>query len=709
MEKAVQWGIISKETYARIQRTLQRPFVRALNTTLLLFLTYMFFYLSLLGEMIFVDEVEIFQNGYLMSRGMMLYKNILSQHMPFSYYLGMVVSWFSPNNSHGYRLGFYVIMTILFIAMYFRHRKYTPPVALIFTPVFFFLVLPYHSLASSMLSDHWQGIGIGILLLEFLRYIQTKDITFSTAVWISLGIQLSFGSAFLAAYAILPVMLAVIAIQIYDYRHTAKEERPALLKRLTRQDIMLTGIVLLPMAVLMLYYLINGNLGNFIKGAYLVNTQVYSKYIGGFGSNPISAAIAPIKSFCHLCKDALFAIRADPFDPLHVVTLLMLIGNIVIPIWLVLKKHYAAGIAWFFSSVMCGVRGFTGFHSMPYFFVSALSVGLIFAFCMERMFEKKKYVLGIIAIGLLAIAANKLPSELHQAGNVIGVIPISNGRKEVIDTILEKDDPIHITDVTQMSYVFDYKRTVDYGGAISTPWTYEAYGQEELDSIRTVKPKVVFYSPGGETWGYKHDEYGKDLVQYITANYTLLDESDMWVRNDLYVDAKKKLGLDGKNLYLVDGEPFQYINIEENGVCIEYVVPDRDLDLMGVGLYTGNYLYGAKGTIGLGIRNEETGETVCQTAVDTSKFKDISYNRVNTPPFSLKGGVKYSISIRMEDSEAGTLAMALFEDTDQSADPIEAYSNYEDGEKWDFGVYLVENPDEDEGGKKANGPEETEN
>ena len=114
-------------------------------------------------------------------------------------------------------------------------------------------------------------------------------------------------------------------------------------------------------------------------------------------------------------------------------------------------------------------------------------------------------------------------------------------RKEMIDTILDPGDEIHITNVDQLSYTYDYQRSVDYNPTVSTPWTYEFWGTEEMASMKKNQPKAVFYSSGIRTWGYNLDQYGADLVKYIRENYTRYENTDLWIRNDYMPEALERL------------------------------------------------------------------------------------------------------------------------------------------------------------------------
>ncbi len=509
---------------------------------LALFAVYMILYCFQLHYPYFSDEADVFEKGYLISRGGRLYDNLISQHMPFSYYMAAFISLFGPVSIYQFRFGFYILLSVIYIVLYFSHHKDISPAALVIMPVFFLLQLPRHSYGFSMMSDHWQGLGIAIILLELMRYLQKKEITVSMAVWISFGVQLSFGCAFLAAYALLPIVLAVAAIQVNLYRKTQTENRKAFRKQLIRQDLILLGIILLPMVILLGYYALTGNLGNFIEGAYTLNREVYPKYLGGYGSSVLGLFSETWSYFVRTYKPVLDSFLSFTLDAQQLGLLILFVCTVAVSVYYLVHRHVAAGLGWFFAVMLCGVRGFNGFHGMPYLFAASLSVALVFSWCMRRMINDKIYIWGVAGVLMIALVGYEWPSQLQQVKNNLHLLfPQKNETKILLDAILDPDDPIHVTNVTQMGYSVDYQRPQDYGSSISTPWTYEVYGEKELQALQDQKTKVVFYTPGYVLWNRNADEYGEAVANYIQNNYTRYDQSDLWILSDYWDEAMDRM------------------------------------------------------------------------------------------------------------------------------------------------------------------------
>ena len=117
-----------------------------------------------------------------------------------------------------------------------------------------------------------------------------KEIPWPCAGMICLGILLSLGSSFASAYSLLCYFLAAAVLQgklLRGERGTNGKDKGKQMRQYLREDLRLAGICLLPFVLLMCWYAVSGNVENFYSGAYEIVTQVYSKYTGGMGSDPV--------------------------------------------------------------------------------------------------------------------------------------------------------------------------------------------------------------------------------------------------------------------------------------------------------------------------------------------------------------------------------------------------------------------------------------
>ena len=130
------------------------------------FLAVFILYSTMLADLVFTDEMDIYSIGYTISMGGDVYKVNLSQHMPASYYISAVFSLLGADTVYQYRLCFYALLSLMWTACFFHHRKHLDNLMLLCIPVFFLGQLMPVDLATCLLSDHWQGMGLVFILLE---------------------------------------------------------------------------------------------------------------------------------------------------------------------------------------------------------------------------------------------------------------------------------------------------------------------------------------------------------------------------------------------------------------------------------------------------------------------------------------------------------------------------------------------------------------
>lgn len=529
-----------------LAKTHRRPFLIAVGCVF--FLAVFILYSTMLPDFVFTDEVDIYSIGYTISMGGDVYKVNLSQHMPVSYYISAVFSLLGADTVYQYRLCFYALLSLMWTACFFHHRKHLDNLMLLCIPVFFLGQLMPVDLATSMLSDHWQGMGLVFILLELLRYEKTRTVPLSSAIWIALGVVLSFGTTFVSVYAIFAVFVGVALLQGWDMLRTPRclETRKALGRRLFREDMRLILIALLPFAVLIGWYALSGNLENFYNGAYRINAEVYSKYINGFGSDPGGAFIGCFTSFYHTFITAVTHLGEGFWA--HGGTILRYISLFACCIMLC-RKNVLVALTVLLTAIMSGVRVFTGFHAMPFFCIGALTMAYCFSAYVNGMVQKKWRLRGaaalICSLIVLIPLALKLPSLRYFPLRLSFSSETEVGH--YVQMLTDPDDHIHDISLSGFCLSMSCQRRVDFGAASSVPWMYEVYGAKELETLESEQTKIIAYSGDHEVWGYHLSDYAADLVAYIDENYTCI-YPEIYVRNSYLPEAYERLRANGYGL-----------------------------------------------------------------------------------------------------------------------------------------------------------------
>lgn len=641
-------------------------------------------YLTMLVDPDFVDELDVYYGGYNVVKSGDLYQVYLTQHMPFSYYLAALAALLGARTVSWFRIWFYVLMSGLWTGIYIRYRRHLPRLALLALPVIYVVQLRMHSMGTTMISDHWQGIGLVIVLLELLVYADTKKITTGMACMISLGIVLSFGTAFISAYPLLIVFLGVIAIQAVQ---AVRKERE--LSALLREDVRLTLVCLCPFLLLGLWYLVSGNFANAIGGAYELNVSVYSKYLGGYGSSPSGTFLAVFPNWLGFQRKGLDWLRSGDWRWALQIWL-QTVALLVLAVSLLREKKRIAAVVFVLATMMSGVRAFDGFHGAPYMAVTCIPIALCLDGGLSFFLEKKNWKRALPATAVLACALALAVPYATTVKNLVVVPWLLNGRqypdsnREILEILTEPGEIVHTDDISYSAHsVMDYNLRVEEGSlGASNPWFYEYYGEKEIRRIREDEPRILMYQPDGEIWGYKTDDYAPDLTAYIEEHYTPLG-MNLCIRNEDYEGAMEKLRQAGYGSKLIGPEYDEYCVLGpllETGMIYEQRFTAADRHLTAVQLRIATYLNRNEAGVTVELADAETGKMLAESALAKDEIRDNLYSRFAMRA-ELEPGKTYTVRARLDGEvpEGRDSRMHLY----RSVDKAEAEGRL-DGEQQPF-------------------------
>ena len=588
-------------------------------------------YLTMMASMYFVDELDVFYGGYNVAKGGDVYKVYATQHMPFSYYLAAPAALLGARTIFQFRLYFYIILSGLWTGMYIRYRKHFPRPALILMPLLYIVQLRMHNMATTMISDHWQGLGLVLVLLELLRYADTKKITAGMSCMVSLGIVLSFGTTFISAYPLLMVFLGVAAMQAVQ---AVKKERK--LPEMLREDGRLALICLCPFLLLALWYGVSGNLGNAVGGAYTLNVSIYSKYLGGYGSSPGGTFFAVFPNWIHYQAKGWNWLQSGDWRwalQIWLQTAALLV--LCVSLWL--EKKRTAAAVFLLATLMVGVRAFDGFHGAAYMAVTCIPMALCLDGALSFFLEKRSWRRAIPAAAALALAAALIFPEIGMIKTWINVpwllqdrqYPESN--RDLLGILAEPGEQIHTDDISYSGQtIMRNNLRLDEGSiGAGCPWFYEFYGEREMQKLRENQPRILLYEPEAEIWGYKMEDYAPDLTAYIESHYTPLG-LNICIRNEDYAAAVEKLRQAGYGAKMIgpdyDGD-YELGPLLEAGRIYEQSFTAADRNLTAVQLRVATYLGRNRAGIRTELVDAETGEVLAESTLGQQELWDNAYSR----------------------------------------------------------------------------------
>lgn len=485
------------------------------------------------------DECDIFAGGEAIANGYYLYRDYMSQHMPFSYYISALFWIFGAKSIALQRIYFYLFFSIMWTIIVKRYQKiYFSFYTLAFFPIVFIWSISSYDLGYAILSEHLVGMGYIILLLEFLKFYYSKTIEIDNCVYISLAIVLSIGTAFISCFAIAVILLAVVFIECkikVENKYSAK----IFLKYLICKYRILVLICLTPWIILIAYYILTKNLSRAVYWSYTFNREVYSAWIGGYGDNILKALLGGVDIIFKFWQNAISLILGQEFDIRVISQLSIFLLAIIYIAKIFSRNEYLIGLVIVLFLIEASSRDIFTFHGTQSVEIMSL---LATALVTEILFSEKSEVMKKISVYvlpcfLLIISGNYMCTFTDLVA--CKKIEEDNYIADVVEIITDKDEAIWNNALAYNTISIASKRP-EIKQAAMVPWFWEVANDEILNGWNGKPPRVALFNMDQEVWGKSIKDYAPDLLQYIEDNYCQYQDV-LYIRKDYYDSAVDKI------------------------------------------------------------------------------------------------------------------------------------------------------------------------
>ena len=510
---------------------------RALTSVLLCAISFLLFAAYWNTQIFPSDEAEIFLHGQSIASGLLLYKDVASQHTPIMYYIAAVFSLLGAKTVLAFRLFFYGLFSVIYGAIYYRYSKHLSRKALFIFPIAYIISLYGIQFGAAVLSDQMQAIGMAVLFLEFIIFTKTHELPIKSCIAISFAIFVSFGSAFVSAFAIFVLFIAVLAFDL----SAIGEKRPECNKTarlITLKYLRLFGIVLLPIALLVLYFLVSGSIVDMYTWVYKINVSIYPKYIG-YSMDVIENIFNGFTRFFGFFDEINWGDVSG--------TVLLRIILILLTITYLLKFSFGrgaliklAGAAIFISA--CATRGLFDYHGTPAVIILALSSALAVGEFLESHPIEKPFSSAVAAVLALIVISPYCQNALPNLFRMDYREDVADFQDSVTSRYLDAltDEGERVGFSTLDCHYLVQSGTIpamNQGGSV--PWFWEMGKAQAMAELTAAPPRVYIYYQDLTIWGYHIDDYAPELVDFIESNYTQLERgtSTIWVLNSYYEEA----------------------------------------------------------------------------------------------------------------------------------------------------------------------------
>lgn len=493
-----------------------------------------FMLLAYFGQPRFItDEGDVFYVGKGIACGQLLYRDIISQHMPFTYYIAAVFYLLGARTYGAMQVCFYGLLSVLWGGMYYRYSDRFGKKAMVIYPVLYVVMLSRIPLAYAMLSEQLQAIGFVLLLLELLQFAKTRRIGLDTSIIVSLAIVMSFGTTFVSAFAVMFVFLTVMAVEISDHIRQ-KTGFISMLRQLFQKYWKLVAICVAPFALMVLLYAATGTLDDFVSWAYTVNRVAYPKYNGGYGGSIIGGVYRGWTFLLECLSNWTLQMPEMSYT---------LICFMAVVFFVKLWREYRdpiliLGVLAFLIGT--ATRGVFEFHGVGCVAVMCMMIAIVAEQEWNR-FSHSTWRVACIAACVLVVASSYFALIPTIASVRLGRDETPGTLRWAIDANTEKFEKIGNATLHIDALFESHALTTEIGAAC--PWIWEWGGQQRLENLRQNPPRVILYDENTDVWGSRIVDFAGDLDAFMKENYTSFPEYNLrmfYVRNDCYAEAKQK-------------------------------------------------------------------------------------------------------------------------------------------------------------------------
>ncbi len=508
----------------------------------------------------FTDEGDVMLAAVMLSKGKFIYLDFASQHMPFTYFIMAPFAYFGVSSIAGFRISMYFILIVIWIAMYFRYRKYFSEKFILLYPVLYIMYMSFPDVYSSMiLSEQFSAQFLVILCLEILIFFKRKKIDVLGKIIIPIMMVLAIGCSFVS---ILPCFIIVLALFYLDIKIFLRNKDHSFLRYISHfwkeyKIVLFVGFSCV--FIFLLYLYCTHSLQECIEQAFLLNMNVYSKY-NNYSSNPFMTILNILPSYLRYVSSIL------QFNFKNVLAFLLIIGTGFLSIYY-FREDKVFGIFLLLFVLLCGNREFEGFHAIPYYGVAILGLLTLFDVI------PKKYC-RIFSVLLVMIFLKQCVCYFP---SIFTAKPEDVSFKELIQSLSDTEDVVFI-DINTSNYIHSGTiPTSRFSGMV--PWFSEVYEEEYLEDIKNKNPNFVTYHPYSEVWGIRFKDFLPKVNEYILNHYVYIGSYNIWLRKD-YIDvAEQRVQFDYaeyNNQYLS-----QFVIPLANNSIEQRIIPDEDISKIG--------------------------------------------------------------------------------------------------------------------------------
>ena len=478
----------------------------------------------------YTDELDNIRGGMLISRGAVLYRDYVTQHTPVVYYLCGIFALLGACSLQQFRLSYFFFEALIWAGLYYRHERTIGRSRMLIIAIAEKILIGAIIEAFdgyTIISESLEGLCLVVLLLEFVEFCKDRKIDWGRAIILSAAIWGCVGSAFISAYPILIVALAVLAVEIsWNIRKKDVDVRELIMKY-----VRLMVCVAVPFLAAILYFGLNHSLYIAFRQFYLFNREVYPHY-GYVGNNFFEPFLTAFNSYYFATVNRIvdFVNLSASFEDVKQFILIMLAT--VVSVVALFKSRIPEGITLFAVMIVTAARGYGGMHSVAAWYVVILIIALYVDLLYLPRLRKAFWVAGFVIAVVMSVSFCRGVFQ----GLSSRISPITENECRAV-SLTEENEKILLDTFKYDSLYLIYKNRIPANRlCYMLPWYLEWYEQWLVEDLASEQPRIVMFNTE-VGYGIPMEEYTPDFSAALRENYIHFSddinsgwEKNFWIR-----------------------------------------------------------------------------------------------------------------------------------------------------------------------------------
>lgn len=486
---------------------------------------------AFLGE--YNDEWDNILTGKLMADGLTLYSDIFSHHFPLPYVISFVIHLFIEPNFFLFRVIFSLLLFVWALTLYRSLRKSSPQVPW----KYFFLLLAFVSpiLGMNMLLAEvivgYSALTILCIALYRPRPFSVRDL-----------VLLTFFAFMIAASAV-----AYLPLSFFTYGFLLfiilRHRRFYSWKRV----FFLVVFAFLPYAVTATILFATGSLNDFLWQNTTFNEEYYLKFLYDYPQSPLAFPLFMLKN---LAKGMVSSLNISLANIENSVYLAFFLSAIAIVHSFVRERSSTSLLIFIGVFILSAPRlatdtGIAHQGNVPFYLISLLALAIM----SSKIFQSLRYRFEAFSTNWIA-AIGSIVLFFFFAFTTLKVIDvyyslafpkrrIQNGTEAAnfLNKKLQNGETYWVGS-------YDFKTQYYVSAPLATRYTFflpwhaasPAIQDELIQNFESQRPRIIILNEEFVIWNHPFSTYGRTLLDYVQANYTLASKdavgNSQYIRKD---------------------------------------------------------------------------------------------------------------------------------------------------------------------------------